>query len=76
ASAPAVGERGATNDSAPRSSPWRFRAAASSDAHACAPLVFESGVREFGYCLGEPPARCIAVLAFAFAAKHGRCAWR
>ncbi|EIF69397.1 acetyltransferase protein [Burkholderia pseudomallei 1258a] len=76
ATAPADGERGATNDAAPRSSPWRFRAAAASDAHACAPLVFESGVREFGYFLGEPPARCIAFLAFAFASKHGRFSWR
>ncbi|AJY42406.1 GNAT family N-acetyltransferase [Burkholderia humptydooensis] len=73
---PADGERRASSEAAPRSSPWRFRAAAASDAHACAPLVFESGVREFGYFLGEPPARCIAFLAFAFASKHGRFSWR
>ncbi|KWZ45189.1 acetyltransferase [Burkholderia savannae] len=76
ATSPAEGEHGASAQAASRSSSWRFRPAAASDAHACAPLVFESGVREFGYFLGEPPARCIAFLEFAFASKQGRFSWR
>ncbi|AOJ01050.1 MULTISPECIES: GNAT family N-acetyltransferase [Burkholderia] len=76
---PADGDRSdssASGEAVPRMFSWRFRAAAASDAHACAPLVFESGVKEFGYFLGEPPSRCIAFLAFAFASKYGRFSWR
>jgi ribosomal protein S18 acetylase RimI-like enzyme len=53
-----------------------FRPARASDADACAPLMFASGVREFGYFLGEPAAACIAFLRFAFASKGGRFSWR
>lgn len=53
-----------------------FRAARAEDAQACAPLMFASGVGEFGFFLGEPADRCIAFLAFAFASKHGRFSYR
>ncbi|RQS67974.1 GNAT family N-acetyltransferase [Burkholderia sp. Bp8963] len=54
----------------------RFRAAGPDDAAACAPLVFASGIREFGYFLGAPEARCIAFLNDAFRSRHGRFSWR
>ncbi|PCE21899.1 GNAT family N-acetyltransferase [Paraburkholderia acidicola] len=54
----------------------RFRPAQADDAQACAPLMFASGVREFGYFLGEQPDTCIAFLQFAFASKHGRFSYR
>ncbi|KVN96274.1 acetyltransferase [Burkholderia ubonensis] len=54
----------------------RFRAAEPGDAQMCAPLVFESGVREFGFFLGERDAHCIAFLTFAFQSRHGRFSWR
>jgi ribosomal protein S18 acetylase RimI-like enzyme len=54
----------------------RFRAARAEDAEACAPLIFASGVREFGFFLGEPGERCIAFLKFAFTSKHGRFSYR
>ncbi|MGU7771060.1 GNAT family N-acetyltransferase [Burkholderia sp. MR1-5-21] len=54
----------------------RFRAAGPDDAAACAPLVFASGVGEFGYFLGEPETRCIAFLTDAFRSRHGRFSWR
>jgi ribosomal protein S18 acetylase RimI-like enzyme len=55
---------------------WRFRAAEPGDAAQCAPLVFASGVGEFGFFLGEDDARCVAFLAFAFRSRHGRFSWR
>jgi GNAT superfamily N-acetyltransferase len=54
----------------------QFRPARASDAQACAPLVFASGVREFGFFLGESPEDCIAFLRFAFASGSGRFSWR
>ncbi|SDR41730.1 GNAT family N-acetyltransferase [Paraburkholderia tuberum] len=54
----------------------RFRAARADDAKACAPLIFSSGVREFGFFLGEPAEACIEFLAFAFASKLGRFSYR
>ncbi|MEQ5843311.1 GNAT family N-acetyltransferase [Paraburkholderia acidicola] len=54
----------------------RFRPAQADDAQACAPLMFASGVREFGYFLGEQPDTCIAFLQFAFTSKHGRFSYR
>lgn len=63
-------------DSGAGSVPWRFRPARAADAAACAPLVFESGVREFGFFLGEAPDVCIAFLRAAFASRHGRFSWR
>ncbi|CAR53543.1 GNAT family N-acetyltransferase [Burkholderia cenocepacia] len=54
----------------------RFRAAEAADAAACAPLVFASGVAEFGFFLGESDARCIAFLQQAFRSRHGRFSWR
>ncbi|WP_107312473.1 GNAT family N-acetyltransferase [Burkholderia metallica] len=54
----------------------RFRAAAAGDAAACAPLVFASGVAEFGFFLGESDTRCIAFLQQAFRSRHGRFSWR
>ncbi|WP_018437973.1 GNAT family protein [Paraburkholderia atlantica] len=54
----------------------RFRAARAGDAEACAPLIFASGVREFGFFLGEPADACIEFLAFAFASKFGRFSYR
>ncbi|MGF6853575.1 GNAT family N-acetyltransferase [Paraburkholderia sp. CI3] len=54
----------------------RFRAARAGDAEACAPLIFASGVREFGFFLGEPADACIEFLAFAFASKLGRFSYR
>ena len=56
--------------------PVRFRAASANDAAACAPLVFASGVAEFGFFLGESDARCIAFLQQAFRSRHGRFSWR
>ncbi|RKU03681.1 N-acetyltransferase [Burkholderia sp. Nafp2/4-1b] len=53
-----------------------FRAAFADDAAACAPLVFASGVGEFGFFLGESDARCIAFLQQAFRSRHGRFSWR
>ncbi|APA88926.1 GNAT family N-acetyltransferase [Paraburkholderia sprentiae WSM5005] len=54
----------------------RFRAARAGDAEACAPLMFASGVREFGFFLGEPADACIEFLSFAFASKLGRFSYR
>lgn len=54
----------------------RFRAARADDAKLCAPLVFASGLREFGFFLGEPADVCIGFLAFAFASKRGRFSYR
>lgn len=54
----------------------RFRAADAGDAASCAPLVFASGVAEFGFFLGESDARCIAFLQQAFRSRHGRFSWR
>ncbi|MGF6470488.1 GNAT family N-acetyltransferase [Paraburkholderia youngii] len=54
----------------------RFRAARAGDSEACAPLIFASGVREFGFFLGEPAEACIEFLAFAFASKLGRFSFR
>jgi len=56
--------------------PVRFRAADADDAAACGPLVFASGVAEFGFFLGESDARCIAFLQWAFRSRHGRFSWR
>ncbi len=56
--------------------PARFRAADADDAVACGPLVFASGVAEFGFFLGESDARCIAFLQRAFRSRHGRFSWR
>ncbi|MBJ9964177.1 GNAT family N-acetyltransferase [Burkholderia seminalis] len=56
--------------------PVRFRAADADDAAACGPLVFASGVAEFGFFLGESDARCIAFLQQAFRSRHGRFSWR
>ena len=53
-----------------------FRAACANDAAPCAPLVFASGVGEFGFFLGESDARCIAFLQQAFRSRHGRFSWR
>ncbi|RQR39210.1 GNAT family N-acetyltransferase [Burkholderia sp. Bp9142] len=53
-----------------------FRAACADDAAACAPLVFASGVGEFGFFLGESDARCTAFLREAFRSRHGRFSWR
>ncbi|EEA00857.1 conserved hypothetical protein [Burkholderia sp. H160] len=54
----------------------RCRAARPDDAEACAPLIFASGVREFGFFLGEPVDACIEFLAFAFGSKLGRFSYR
>ncbi|WP_341319313.1 GNAT family N-acetyltransferase [Paraburkholderia sp. IMGN_8] len=54
----------------------RFRAAQARDAQACAPLMFASGVREFGFFLGDSAATCIEFLQFAFTSKHGRFSYR
>ncbi|WP_233854929.1 GNAT family N-acetyltransferase [Paraburkholderia sp. HD33-4] len=54
----------------------RFRAARAGDAEVCAPLIFASGVREFGFFLGEPSEACIEFLAFAFASKLGRFSYQ
>ncbi len=53
-----------------------FYPARASDAAACAPLVFASGIGEFGFFLGESDARCIAFLQQAFRSRHGRFSWR
>ncbi len=53
-----------------------FRPARPDDADACAPLIFASGVREFGFFLGEPAATCIDFLGFAFGSKQGRFSYR
>lgn len=67
----------AVAQAAPRvGEPVRFRAASADDAAACAPLVFASGVAEFGFFLGESDARCIAFLQQAFRSRHGRFSWR
>ncbi|VWD14019.1 GNAT family N-acetyltransferase [Burkholderia contaminans] len=54
----------------------RFRAANADDAAACGPLVFASGVAEFGFFLGESDARCVEFLQQAFRSRHGRFSWR
>lgn len=54
----------------------RFRPAQADDANACAPLMFASGVREFGFFLGVSAEKCCAFLAFAFASKSGRFSYR
>ncbi|CAE6719343.1 GNAT family N-acetyltransferase [Paraburkholderia haematera] len=54
----------------------QFRPARAEDAEACAPLIFASGVREFGFFLGETDDRCIAFLKFAFTSKHGRFSYQ
>jgi GNAT superfamily N-acetyltransferase len=54
----------------------QFRPARAEDAAACAPLIFASGVGEFGFFLGQPDERCIAFLRFAFTSKHGRFSYR
>ena len=54
----------------------QFRPARASDADACAPLVFASGQKEFGFFLGAPAAECIAFLRFAFAQGSGRFSFR
>jgi ribosomal protein S18 acetylase RimI-like enzyme len=56
--------------------PLRFRPARAEDAEVCAPLIFASGVREFGFFLGEPADACIEFLAFAFTSKFGRFSYR
>lgn len=53
-----------------------FRPAQADDADACAPLIFASGVREFGFFLGQPAEKCSAFLAFAFRSKLGRFSYR
>ncbi|MCO1371943.1 GNAT family N-acetyltransferase [Burkholderia multivorans] len=53
-----------------------FRAACARDAEACAPLVFASGVAEFGFFLGDSDAQCIAFLRHVFRSYHGRFSWR
>jgi ribosomal protein S18 acetylase RimI-like enzyme len=53
-----------------------FRPAQAEDADACAPLMFASGVREFGFFLGEPAEKCCAFLAFAFTSASGRFSYR
>jgi ribosomal protein S18 acetylase RimI-like enzyme len=55
---------------------WRCRTAGPGDAAQCAPLVFASGVGEFGFFLGEGDSRCIAFLASAFRSPYGRFSWR
>jgi GNAT superfamily N-acetyltransferase len=60
----------------PEAGALRFRAARAEDAKACAPLIFTSGVREFGFFLGESASTCIEFLEFAFASKHGRFSYR
>ncbi|VWB14442.1 GNAT family N-acetyltransferase [Burkholderia metallica] len=68
---------GAFAQAAPRADERvRFRAAAAGDAAACAPLVFASGVAEFGFFLGESDTRCIAFLQQVFRSRHGRFSWR
>ncbi|MFM0731014.1 N-acetyltransferase [Paraburkholderia sediminicola] len=52
------------------------RPARAEDAEACAPLIFASGVREFGFFLGESDKRCVEFLEFAFTSKHGRFSYR
>ncbi|WP_244136106.1 MULTISPECIES: GNAT family N-acetyltransferase [unclassified Burkholderia] len=54
----------------------RFRRATEGDAYACAPLIFASGTREFGFFLGATPDQCIAFLKYAFASRFGRFSWR
>ncbi|NKJ47756.1 GNAT family N-acetyltransferase [Burkholderia sp. SG-MS1] len=54
----------------------RFRPARVEDAEACAPLIFASGVQEFGFFLGEPAAVCVEFLTFAFTSKFGRFSYR
>jgi ribosomal protein S18 acetylase RimI-like enzyme len=53
-----------------------FRPAQAGDADACAPLIFASGVHEFGFFLDQPDQPCIAFLRLAFASNHGRYSWR
>ncbi|MFM0044167.1 GNAT family N-acetyltransferase [Paraburkholderia sediminicola] len=52
------------------------RPARAEDAEACASLIFASGVREFGFFLGESDKRCAEFLEFAFTSKHGRFSYR
>lgn len=59
-----------------KSGALQFRPARAEDSEACAPLIFASGVREFGFFLGEPDDRCIEFLKFAFTSKHGRFSFR
>ncbi len=64
-------------ESAPRGiEGLQFRPARAADADACAPLVFASGQREFGFFLGVPAAECIAFLRMAFAQGSGRFSYR
>jgi ribosomal protein S18 acetylase RimI-like enzyme len=68
--------RADSSDRAHESLALRCRAARAEDAEACAPLIFASGVREFGFFLAEPVDACIEFLAFAFASKLGRFSYR
>ncbi|HEM7876746.1 TPA: GNAT family N-acetyltransferase [Burkholderia contaminans] len=54
----------------------RFRPATEGDAYACAPLIFASGTREFGFFLGVGAEQCVAFLKYAFASRFGRFSWR
>jgi ribosomal protein S18 acetylase RimI-like enzyme len=69
-------ERARASHQAREAGALQFRPARAEDAEACAPLIFASGVREFGFFLGEPDDRCIEFLAFAFTSKHGRFSYR
>jgi len=69
-------ERARASHQAREAGALQFRPARAEDAEACAPLIFASGVREFGFFLGEPDDRCIKFLAFAFTSKHGRFSYR
>jgi GNAT superfamily N-acetyltransferase len=60
----------------PMAQPWQFRPARAEDAAVCAPLVFASGVGEFGFFLGLPPEQCIAFIQAGFASRYGRYSWR
>jgi ribosomal protein S18 acetylase RimI-like enzyme len=67
---------GFSGDQTRSATPLRFRVAQAADAAACAPLIFASGVREFGFFLGEPADVCVAFLRFAFGSRLGRFSWR
>ena len=54
----------------------RFRPGRPEDAEACAPLIFASGVREFGFFLGVLPYTCIQFLELAFTSNFGRFSYR
>ena len=69
-------ERATTPHSDREPGALRFRPARAEDAQMCAPLIFASGVREFGFFLGEPAGMCIEFLEFAFTSKHGRFSYR